>query len=132
MAFALAQIGKPYVFAASGPNAYDCSGLTMAAWGKAGVQLPHFAAYQYNMGHHVSRSQLEPGDLVFFYPGIQHVAMYIGQRHGRPCPAYRRRRSDRPAVRVRWRVHRGNPAVVTSTASSRPRADRNNGLHAPH
>ena len=76
--FALAQIGKPYVFAASGPNAYDCSGLTMAAWGAAGVRLPHFAAYQYNMGHHVSRSQLEPGDLVFFYPGIQHVAMYIG------------------------------------------------------
>ena len=80
VAFALAQIGKPYVFAASGPRAYDCSGLTMAAWGKAGVRLPHFAAYQYNMGHHVSRSQLEPGDLVFFYPGIQHVAMYIG--HG--------------------------------------------------
>ena len=76
--FALAQIGKPYVFAASGPGAFDCSGLTMAAWGKAGVRLPHFAAYQYNMGHHVARSQLEPGDLVFFYPGIQHVAMYIG------------------------------------------------------
>jgi cell wall-associated NlpC family hydrolase len=76
--FALAQIGKPYVFAASGPRAFDCSGLTMAAWGKAGVSLPHLAAAQYNRGHHVSRSQLEPGDLVFFY-GLGHVALYIGR-----------------------------------------------------
>ena len=78
--FALAQIGKPYVFAAAGPGAYDCSGLTMAAWGAAGVHLPHFAAAQFQMGHPVSKSQLEPGDLVFFYAGIGHVAMYIG--HG--------------------------------------------------
>lgn len=78
--FALAQIGKPYVFAAAGPRAYDCSGLTMAAWAKAGVHLPHLAAAQYRMGHHVSKSQLEPGDLVFFYSGIGHVALYIG--HG--------------------------------------------------
>ncbi len=76
--FALAQIGKPYVFAAAGPRAYDCSGLTMAAWGKAGVRLPHLARAQFQMGHAVSKSQLEPGDLVFFYPGIGHVAMYIG------------------------------------------------------
>ena len=68
VAFALAQIGKPYVFAAAGPGAFDCSGLTMAAWGKAGVSLPHFAAAQFGMGHAVSKSQLEPGDLVFFYP----------------------------------------------------------------
>ena len=80
VSFALAQIGKPYVFAAAGPGAYDCSGLTMAAWARAGVHLPHFAAAQYGMGHHVSKSQLEPGDLVFFYSGIGHVAMYIG--HG--------------------------------------------------
>ncbi len=76
--FALAQQGKPYVFAAAGPNAYDCSGLTMAAWGHAGVSLPHFAASQYNYGTHVARSQLEPGDLVFFYNPIGHVAIYIG------------------------------------------------------
>jgi peptidoglycan DL-endopeptidase CwlO len=78
--FALAQIGKPYVFAAAGPRAFDCSGLTMAAWGKAGVSLPHLARAQFGMGHAVSKSQLEPGDLVFFYSGIGHVAMYIG--HG--------------------------------------------------
>ena len=78
--FALAQLGKPYAFAASGPRAFDCSGLTMAAWAAAGVSLPHFAAWQYNKGHHVSRSQLEPGDLVFFYHPIGHVGMYIG--HG--------------------------------------------------
>jgi peptidoglycan DL-endopeptidase CwlO len=80
VSFALAQIGKPYVFAAAGPGAYDCSGLTMAAWGKAGVQLPHLARAQFGMGHAVSKSQLQPGDLVFFYSGIGHVAMYIG--HG--------------------------------------------------
>lgn len=78
--FALAQLGKAYVFAASGPRAFDCSGLTMAAWAAAGVSLPHFAAWQYNAGHHVSRSQLQPGDLVFFYSPISHDGMYIG--HG--------------------------------------------------
>ena len=76
--FALAQLGKPYVFAAAGPGSYDCSGLTMAAWRAAGVSLPHFARWQYNQGHHVSRDQLAPGDLVFFYSPISHVAMYIG------------------------------------------------------
>jgi cell wall-associated NlpC family hydrolase len=76
--FALAQLGKPYAFAAAGPYAFDCSGLTMAAWGAAGVSLPHFAESQYNYGTHVSRDQLLPGDLVFFYQPIGHVALYIG------------------------------------------------------
>jgi cell wall-associated NlpC family hydrolase len=76
--FAMAQVGKPYVYGATGPNAYDCSGLTMAAWGAAGVSLPHNAAAQYNMGTHISESQLQPGDLVFYYSGISHVGMYIG------------------------------------------------------
>jgi cell wall-associated NlpC family hydrolase len=78
VAFALAQQGKPYSFAAAGPGAFDCSGLTMAAWAAAGVSLPHFAETQYNYGTHVSRDQLKPGDLVFFYQPIGHVAMYIG------------------------------------------------------
>jgi peptidoglycan DL-endopeptidase CwlO len=78
--FAMAQIGKAYVYGAAGPSAYDCSGLTMAAWGAAGVGLPHSAAAQYGMGTHVSPSQLEPGDLVFYYSPISHVGMYIG--HG--------------------------------------------------
>ena len=76
--FALAQVGKPYVFGASGPGAFDCSGLTMAAWHKAGVNLPHSAAHQYSYGHHVNRNQLQPGDLIFFYQPIGHVTIYIG------------------------------------------------------
>ncbi len=76
--FALAQRGKPYVYATSGPNSYDCSGLTAAAWAAAGVQLPHQSAEQYNYGTHVSLSDLQPGDLVFFYSPISHVALYIG------------------------------------------------------
>ena len=76
--FALAQVGKPYVFGAAGPGSYDCSGLTMAAWQRGGVSLPHSAADQYNYGHHVSRDALEPGDLIFFYQPIGHVTIYIG------------------------------------------------------
>jgi cell wall-associated NlpC family hydrolase len=76
--FALDQVGKPYVFGAAGPGSYDCSGLTMAAWAKAGVSLPHSAAGQYDYGHHVSRDELRPGDLIFFYQPIGHVTIYIG------------------------------------------------------
>lgn len=76
--FALAQLGKPYVFGAAGPSSYDCSGLTMAAWRAGGVSLPHLAADQYNYGTHVSASQLQPGDLIFLYNPIGHVSMYIG------------------------------------------------------
>src|SRR5206468_2438965 len=67
IAFAEAQVGKAYVFGAAGPDAYDCSGLTMAAWAQAGVTLPHSAAEQYNYGTHVAYSQLQPGDLIFLY-----------------------------------------------------------------
>jgi cell wall-associated NlpC family hydrolase len=76
--FALAQVGKPYVYGAAGPNAYDCSGLTMAAWGAAGVSLSHSSGAQWNEGTHISASQLQPGDLVFYYSPSQHVGMYIG------------------------------------------------------
>jgi cell wall-associated NlpC family hydrolase len=76
--YALAQVGKPYVWGAAGPGSYDCSGLTMAAWASAGVHLPHSAAEQYGYGTHVSRDQLEPGDLIFFYNPIGHVTIYIG------------------------------------------------------
>jgi peptidoglycan DL-endopeptidase CwlO len=76
--FAMAQVGKPYVYGAAGPNSYDCSGLTMAAWGAAGVGLPHSSSAQYGYGTHISASQLQPGDLVFYYSPISHVGMYIG------------------------------------------------------
>lgn len=78
VAFALQQLGKPYVFGASGPGSYDCSGLTMAAWAAAGVSLPHSAADQFNYGHHVSLDSLKPGDLIFEYQPIGHVTIYVG------------------------------------------------------
>lgn len=78
VAFAYAQLGKPYSWGAAGPNAYDCSGLTMAAWGAAGVALPHSAGGQFSAGTPVSSSALMPGDLVFFGAPIYHVGIYIG------------------------------------------------------
>jgi cell wall-associated NlpC family hydrolase len=77
--FALAQVGKPYVYATAGPDTYDCSGLTMASWAVAGVSLPHSSEEQYTMGTPVSVSQLQPGDLLFFYgPPPGHVTIYVG------------------------------------------------------
>lgn len=76
--FALSQVGKAYVYGAAGPNAYDCSGLTMVAWAHAGVGLPHSSSAQFSSGPHIPASQLRPGDLVFYYSPISHVAMYIG------------------------------------------------------
>lgn len=76
--FAMAQVGKAYVYGASGPNAYDCSGLTMRAWGAAGVGLPHSSGAQQGSGTRVSESELRPGDLVFYYSPVSHVGMYIG------------------------------------------------------
>ncbi len=78
LSFARAQLGKPYVWGATGPSAYDCSGLTQAAWRAAGVSLPRTTYTQINAGRRVSRSELAPGDLVFFYSGISHVGLYIG------------------------------------------------------
>ncbi len=75
---ALAQLGKPYVYGAAGPDAFDCSGLTMYSWSAAGVSLPHSASLQAQSGTPVSISSLQPGDLVFYYSPISHVAMYIG------------------------------------------------------
>jgi cell wall-associated NlpC family hydrolase len=76
--FAYAQLGDRYVYGAAGPDAWDCSGLTMMAWRAAGVSLPHSSRAQYGAGTHVSRSQLQPGDLVFYYSPISHVGIYVG------------------------------------------------------
>ena len=78
IAAARAQLGKPYEWGASGPNAFDCSGLTAWAWGSVGVSLPHNAAAQQGMGTPVNEANLEPGDLVFFGSPAYHVALYIG------------------------------------------------------
>ncbi|MFJ7410019.1 NlpC/P60 family protein [Streptomyces sp. NPDC098077] len=78
LAFARAQIGKPYVWGASGPSSYDCSGLTQAAWREAGVTLPRTTWDQVEVGTRVATSDLIPGDLVFFYDDISHVGIYKG------------------------------------------------------
>lgn len=78
VSFACDQIGKPYVWGAAGPDAYDCSGLMLDAWAQAGVSLPHNAASQRSSIPYVDRSELRPGDLVFFYSGLSHVGMYVG------------------------------------------------------
>ncbi len=79
IAYARAQIGKPYVYATAGPNTFDCSGLTMMAWRQAGVGMAHFSGSQFNSFPHVAISNLQPGDLVFKGPGgVDHVALYIG------------------------------------------------------
>ncbi|NUT31656.1 MAG: glycoside hydrolase [Hamadaea sp.] len=75
--YAYNAIGKPYVWAADGPDGYDCSGLTLAAWRAAGVTLYHHAATQYDETARISRSQLAPGDLVF-YADLGHVGLYVG------------------------------------------------------
>jgi cell wall-associated NlpC family hydrolase len=78
VAYARAQVGKPYCYGGSGPGCFDCSGLTMMAWAQAGVSLPHSSASQYNVGRRISASELQPGDLIFYYSPISHVSVYIG------------------------------------------------------
>jgi cell wall-associated NlpC family hydrolase len=75
---ALAQVGDPYVWGASGPNGFDCSGLTQFAYAAAGVALPHSSRAQSGMGVAVSRGELQPGDVVYFYSPVSHVGIYIG------------------------------------------------------
>jgi cell wall-associated NlpC family hydrolase len=75
---ALAQQGKPYVWGGTGPGGYDCSGLTWSAYKAAGVALPRTSRAQSTIGVPVSKAQLRPGDLIFFYSPVGHVGMYIG------------------------------------------------------
>jgi cell wall-associated NlpC family hydrolase len=75
--YAYGALGKPYQWAADGPNSYDCSGLTMAAWAAAGVSLPHNAEMQWYRVAHIPRGALQPGDLVFYH-SLGHVAIYVG------------------------------------------------------
>lgn len=99
---AVSQVGKPYRFGAAGPDAYDCSGLTSWAWRQAGVTIPRTSSQQYAWTKSISRSQLQPGDLIFFGRGrVSHVAMYIG--NGRVVEA----------------PYTGNNVRISSTALSR-------------
>ncbi|WP_103500307.1 MULTISPECIES: NlpC/P60 family protein [unclassified Streptomyces] len=75
---AQSKIGSPYVFGNTGPHSFDCSGLTGWAYKQAGISLPRTSQAQANAGTRVSQSQLQPGDLVFYYAGITHVGIYVG------------------------------------------------------
>ena len=83
IAYARAQIGKPYLWAASGPGSFDCSGLTMQAWARGGKALPHYSVAQFAQSRRVSMAAARPGDLLYWSnngspSGIHHVALYIG------------------------------------------------------
>ncbi|MFF4520008.1 C40 family peptidase [Streptomyces bluensis] len=76
--FAYAQLGKPYEWGSTGPNSFDCSGLTGAAWRAAGVSLPRTVQEQYSAGRKVAKSDLQPGDIIYWYDSSQHNGLYIG------------------------------------------------------
>ncbi|MCP2342863.1 C40 family peptidase [Actinomadura rupiterrae] len=75
---AMTKIGDPYVWGAAGPSSFDCSGLVMWAYDQLGVNLPHYTGDQWNAGRHIPRDRLRPGDLVFFYPDLHHMGIYVG------------------------------------------------------
>ena len=122
--WALTQLGKPYVWAADGPDSFDCSGLTMRAWEQAGVGIDHWTGTQWTSGPHVPLDQLRRGDLLFFGyvtddPGtIHHVGMYVGRRADGARAADRRRGAGRLDV-ARGPGGR-HQAPVTSVVSPRP------------
>ena len=75
---AISRLGDPYVWGAAGPSQFDCSGLVMWAYAQVGIALPHYTGSLWNSGMHVARSDLEPGDLVFFGADISHVGIFVG------------------------------------------------------
>jgi peptidoglycan DL-endopeptidase CwlO len=107
--YALTRRGDPYVWGADGPNEFDCSGLVKWAYAQVGIDLPHYTVSQWDMGEHISRSQLEPGDLVFFYPTIEHVGMYVGDGLMLDAPATGQVVQIQP---VMWDVYVGAVRIV--------------------
>jgi peptidoglycan DL-endopeptidase CwlO len=107
--YALGKRGDPYVWGGAGPNDFDCSGLVMWAYAQVGISLPHFTGSQWNMGVHVARSQLQPGDLVFFYADIGHVGLYIGNGLMVDAPDFG---EDVQVQPVMWNVYVGAVRIV--------------------
>ena len=107
--WALRARGSAYVWGAAGPRAFDCSGLVLWAYAHVGISLPHLAAAQYNMGVHVGRNQLQPGDLVFFYSDIGHVGLYIGNGLMVDAPDFGEVVQVQP---VMWSVYVGAVRIV--------------------
>lgn len=107
--YALTRQGDPYVWGAAGPSAFDCSGLVLWSYAQVGISLPHFAADQWNMGVHVPRNDLEPGDLVFFYADISHVGLYVGNGLMVDAPTFGEPVRVQP---VMWSVYVGAVRIV--------------------
>jgi peptidoglycan DL-endopeptidase CwlO len=107
--WALTRLGDAYVWGAAGPTTFDCSGLVMWAYAHVGISLEHFTGDQWNEGEHISRSQLEPGDLVFFYQDIGHVGLYIGNGMMVDAPTFGQPVQIQP---VMWNVYVGAVRIV--------------------
>ncbi len=105
--WAMARVGLPYVYGGAGPNSYDCSGFTMAAYATVGIKLPHGSSTQFHYGKPVAVKDLQPGDLVFYYSGPGHVEIYVGggmtvgARNARLGVVYRSINSGMPIVGAR-------------------------------
>jgi peptidoglycan DL-endopeptidase CwlO len=107
--WALTRLGDMYVWGGSGPNVFDCSGLVMWAYAHVGISLEHYTGDQWDEGEHISRSQLEPGDLVFFFADISHVGMYIGNGLMVDAPTFGQPVQIQP---VMWNVYVGAVRIV--------------------
>jgi cell wall-associated NlpC family hydrolase len=107
--WALTRLGDAYVWGAAGPTTFDCSGLVMWAYAKVGISLEHFTGDQWNEGEHISRNELEPGDLVFFYQDIGHVGIYMGNGMMVDAPTFGQVVQVQP---VMWNVYVGAVRIV--------------------
>jgi peptidoglycan DL-endopeptidase CwlO len=106
---ALTRIGYPYVWGAAGPHAFDCSGLVVWAYHQIGISLEHFTGDLWNEGEHIPRSELEPGDLVFFYADLGHVGIYIGKGLMVDAPTFGQDVQVQP---VFWSAYAGAVRIV--------------------
>ncbi len=106
---ALTRLGDPYVWGGAGPDDFDCSGLVMWSYAQVGISLQHFTGDQWNEGEHISRNQLQPGDLVFFFADISHVGMYIGNGMMIDAPTFGQPVQIQP---VMWDVYVGAVRIV--------------------
>jgi peptidoglycan DL-endopeptidase CwlO len=107
--FALTKLGDEYVWGGAGPDVFDCSGLVMWAYAQVGISLEHFTGEQWDEGQHISRSQLEPGDLVFFFQDISHVGLYVGNGMMVDAPTFGQPVQIQPVL---WNVYVGAVRII--------------------
>jgi len=107
--WALTRIGYPYVWGAAGPTSFDCSGLVVWSYAKIGISLMHFTGDLWNEGEHIPRSELEPGDLVFFFANLGHVGIYIGNGLMVDAPTFGQDVQVQP---VFWSAYAGAVRIV--------------------